>query len=179
MQELTTPTSSLCAEIDSILKRYFGKNLYYPNEQNASRLLKLRVWSLRYKVDLIYILQKLLPYLEKVASKHYLRKGSSRGLGVSIPVLTGPAAEEYLKKCIAQDFPDAENILAWKESEKERCIDLMEKDEVMGKPRPILHYEKVSDFVDSYSRRIRQTRKSSDRLDKKMSKIPYRGNPWR
>lgn len=178
MSELQTPVTEVCAEIEKILHKDFGKTLYFPNRQNAARLLKLKVWSIRYSVSIRYILSKLVPYFEHIASRHYLRK-DSKGLGVSIPVLTGKAAEEKLKEFIAKEFHDSENVLDWKESERERCIRLMEKEEVMGRPRPILQYRNVNDFVDAYSSKIDIKRKEADRLAKKMAKQPWRGNPWR
>lgn len=174
---LSSALDKIRFEFEDSVRNDFGKKMYRIKPDDSMRLLKLRVWSVRYKVSVRYILLKLVPHFERFARAY--RRNSSDGLGVTIAVLTGNAAEEKLRECIAKDFPDGENTVAWKEAAKARCIAIMDKDEIMGRPKPFLHHKTIDAFMDSYKTRISQMQREQEKLDKKMSKQPWRDNPWR
>lgn len=178
---LFSPLNKLEFQIDGILRRVLDKQLYSPKRDDVVRLFKLTIWAERYSVSLEYILGRLVPHYEKLAQRHYVRRnaGASKGLGVSVAVLTGPAAEEKLREFIVRDFPDDEHIASAREEAKETCLGIMDKHQLTGRPRSILRYETVSDFIEAYAGGIDRNRKSTSRLEKKMSKQPWRGNPWR
>src|ERR1700744_5083717 len=100
--------TKFAAEIDTVLRTNFGKQLYYPKQDDQYRLLRLKMWCERYKVSLPYILGVLIPHFEFLANKHRGRaKGSvSKGIGTTIANLTGQASEKLLVERIAKDYPD-------------------------------------------------------------------------
>lgn len=177
---LFSPLTRLEFEVDAILRKRLDKQLYQPKRDDSLRLQRLKVWSMRYSVSLEYILTKLIPHFEKLAQRHYIRRsaGQSKGIGVSIAVLTGPAAEEKLKEFIQKDFPSNENVAIWRENEQERCLAILDEIEY-GRPKPILHFKSVSDFVKAYSNGIDRKRRKGRKLDNKLGKQPWRGNPWK
>lgn len=174
------PASSWELEVDAELRKQFGKQLWVRKSDDRLRLLKLRVWSLRYHVPLQYILAVLVPHFEKLASRQYIRKraGSSKGLGFPITVLCGDVAHEFLQERIAKDFPSKENTQTWIEGHKQLCLEKTEMDEVVAKPRAVLAYRSVGDFVKSYGRGIDRTRRDADRAERKLRKQPWRTNPF-
>lgn len=165
-------------EVDAIVRKEFEAQIFALKSDDAIRLLKLRVWSERYKVSVHYIVCRLIPYYRKMAH-NFRRRPDSKGIGVTIAVLTGKAAEEKLREFIAKDFPDGENVADWKESERARCIALADPEALVGKPKPFLHYTSIKSFLDSYTSRIGSLQREQTKLDKKMAKQPWRGNPWR
>lgn len=175
---LSSALDQIRYEVDSILRKEFGTQLFQMKSDDAIRLLRLRVWSTRYKVSVCYILKRLIPHFKKYAS-NFRRRYNDKGIGVTIAVLTGKVAEQKLKEFIARDFVDGENITDWKEQEKARCLSLINGDEVVGRPKPFLHYKSIKQFIESYERRVTSMSKDLTRIEKKLSKQPYRGNPFR
>jgi hypothetical protein len=176
-------TSDFVTEIDSLLRKQFNKQIYYPKQDDQYRLLKLKVWSERYKVSVGYILSVLIPYFEKLAYKHSRRPREkvSKGIGTTIATLTGPSAEAYLSEQILKDFKDGENALAWKEDKKEECLRILDAEEgiVKKKPKGVLAYKSIAAYRKAYMERIKHTRDEQDKLTKQLAKQPWRGNPFR
>jgi hypothetical protein len=167
-------------EIDTILRKNFDKRLYYPKREDSIRLLKLRVWENRYKVTLEYILGVLIPHFAKM-SERFRRKVSS-GIGTTIPILTGQAAEEFLKLRISKDFPNNENVLDWKERYKTICLKKIKESEgtiPSRKSRGVLQFKSVNAFLKAYEAKIEAARKEDRIAEKSLAKQPWRGNPWR
>jgi hypothetical protein len=68
--------------------------------------LNWKSWRLRYAVTVDFILTTLLDHFNRIRQK-------TRGtisLGVSVPLLTGPRAEEIIKTAVADAFPNGENL---------------------------------------------------------------------
>lgn len=176
-------TSDTVALIDSLLRKQFNKQLFYPKQDDQYRLLKLRVWSERHKVSIGYILSVLVPHYEKMAYKHSNkpREKVSKGIGTTISVLTGPSAEAYLVEQMAKDFPDSENVVSWKEDKKHECLrKLAAEDEVSSKkPKTILQYTSIAAYRKAYIQRITNSRNTEEKVIKQLSKQPWRGNPFR
>lgn len=181
---IATEVTQIVDAVDSILRKSFGKQLFYPKEDDQIRLLRLKMWSERYSVSVDYILGRLVPYFEKLAVKHSRkpREKMSKGIGTTIAVLTGPAAEAYLKDCIGKEFPDGEHIIAWKQNKREECLAKMDEDEgevTQRKPKSILQYPTLAAFRRAYEARITHKRKTEGKLEKKLARQPWRGNPFR
>ncbi|MGI4811790.1 MAG: hypothetical protein ACRYGG_00390 [Janthinobacterium lividum] len=169
-------------EVDSILKKSFDKQLFSVKEDDKVRLLKLKMWSVRYKVSIKYILEKLIPHFEKYGNKSRGKAGTSKGLGTTIPILTGPSAEALLVENIKRDYPDNENVLSWRQRTQLEFIGLVQVDEdelVTKQPKGILQYNSVSDYRKAYEARIQRTRKTEEKIVKSISRQPFRNNPWR
>src|SRR5262245_4004056 len=63
---------------------------------DQARLLKLAMWGRRYSVEIHEILDLILPILRGQVRQSPYRKRS--GIGVTVPALTGPAAERILNQ---------------------------------------------------------------------------------
>jgi hypothetical protein len=171
------------SEVDNILRKQFSKQLFFPKKDDQHRLLKLRVWSERYKVSIGYILSVLIPYFEKLSYKHSRRPREkvSKGIGTTISILTGAVAETYLSDQILKDFPDGEHILAWKQEKQNECIRKIRQQEDIHtkKPKGILQFKTLAAYRKAYTLRIKNIRDDSDKLVKQLAKQPFRGNPFR
>lgn len=175
---LSSSLDQIRYEVDSIIRKEFGTQLFQLTPDNAMRLLKLRVWSVRYKVSVRYILLRLVPYYKKFA-QNFRRRYNEKGLGITIAVLTGRSAEQKLREFILKDFPDGENLVDWKEDAKQRCLDIVNRDELVGRPKPFLQYKSIKAFIVSYEKRIATMNSDLSRSEKQLAKQPWRGNPFR
>lgn len=136
------------------------------------------VWSERYGVSIGYIIEALLTYYYHNLPKHSRDKANrSRGLGIRIATLVGDVSLSILHSHLANDFPDGNNLAAFKEEEKERIVDILD-DSMPRKARSVLQYESMDRFVKAYERSIVAKRSNVSRLAHKMCKIKWRGNPW-
>lgn len=175
---ISSAVVTMCGDVDRILRQSFSKQLYNPKHEDQVRLLKLRMWEQKYRVSLKYILDTLVPHYEKLG-KRKTGRANSKGLGTTIAILTGPAAEEYLCERIAKDFPDNENVIDWKEKERQRCLALLDKEELIGRPRKILSYPTLSEYMKVYRKKVEKARRSTSKRETKLAKQPWRNNPWR
>ena len=179
---IATEVSKVVGDVDELLKKNFNKQLFYPKQDDQIRLLRLKVWSERYEVTLYYILSKLIPRFEAIAKKHSGRAGKSKGLGTTISILTGPAAEEYLVACIAKEFLDDEHKTTWRQDRQQECIRLVTADEDDTPTRPpkrVIDFPTISAFRMAYEKRIKRNRREEDKLIRQLSKQPWRSNPFR
>jgi hypothetical protein len=180
---IDTVINSIVTEVDTILRKQFNKQLFYPKIDDQHRLLKLKVWSERYKVSIGYILSVLIPYFEKLAYKHSRRPRErvSKGIGTTISTLTGPAAESYLLEQINKDFSDGENVIAWKQDKQQACLRKIELDENIRikKPKGVLGYPTLASYRRAYLKRIKGIRDIEEKLVKQLSRQPWRENPFR
>ena len=165
-------------EVNRALRTLGDKQLWNITQTDSLRLTKLKLWSLRYGVSINYILAKLLEYhvarLPKYAKD---RANQSRGLGIRIATLTGNVSEKHLKDCIFQGYPDGENLVALKESERDRIIDLLDE-ELPSKPKGVLAHQSINSFVEGYTAKMNRRKKESLAVERQMLKMHWRGNPW-
>jgi hypothetical protein len=168
-------------DVDKALQRiYPQKKLWKVSELDSARLTKLLVWSERYGVSLEYILETLLGYYySSLPRANRDRAKQGRSLGVRIATLVGNASHSVLLDHLQADFPDGNNLAAFKEEEKERIADILDPDYVPRRARGILQFKTVSSYVNAYTRLMELRRKGVSRIDKKMGKIAWRGNPWK
>ena len=171
---------SIKNEINAALRNlYPDKQIWNITLQDQLRLVKLKVWSERYSLPVTYILLKLLEYHWSRLPKPQRDKAkASKGLGIRIATLIGSVSERHLKDCIFQDFPDGDHLVVFKEAERDRIVDLLEE-ELPSRPKGVLWHKTISNFIESYTRNLQSTQKTDSSYAKKLSKIPYRGNPWR
>lgn len=160
-------------------KIYPKKRLWQITEGTSGRLTKLLVWSERFGVPLEYVLEVLLGYYYSTLPKgRQFKAKTSRSLGISVATLVGKQSFEILKENLAKDFPDGNNLAAWNEQEKERITAMLDV-ELTPKARSVLHYGSMRSFMDAYITHIEQQKKEADKLETKMKRIAWRGNPWR
>jgi hypothetical protein len=147
------------------------------NDKDKLRLLRLRVWSMRYKISIPEILDLIVKPLRKKV------RGRARGLGLSIATLTGAVAEEILEDRIVERYPDGANISAWKETERDRQLLAEWLEETDGMPVhdsviTLLEVGDVEDYTKAYATRIAAARKRNESELWRRRRKRYRGNPW-
>ena len=178
---LITEVNANVLEVDNILRTKFNKQLFYPKQEDQLRLLRLRLWSERYCVSIEYLLDKLIPHFEKIAMRHRGKAFKSKGIGTTISVLTGPAAEEFIIQQVGKDFPNNENKSAAKQEARDRILLEMRKAEGIdiGKPKSILQFKTVTAYNRYYRTRITAQQKLDSKIEKLLMSQPWRGNPFR
>jgi hypothetical protein len=166
-------------DVDNALQKiYPEKKLWKVTELDSARLTKLLVWSERYGVSLEYILEVLLSfYYSNLPKLHRARALRSRAIGFRISTLTGDYSLAHLLSHLESDFPDGNNLAAFKEEEKERIADSLD-DELPRKNRSVLQFPTLDKFVSTYTRRAEIRREGTRRVANKMKKMKWRGNPW-
>jgi hypothetical protein len=173
---------SVEGEFNEILRNVYGRKIWKLKEIDSARLMKLKVWESIYAVDMKYILGKLLPYYWNILPK-YLKAKVERNqtLGVKIASLVSIRSEDILDQAIIEDFPDGENFQSRKEDARNECIEMiaLDNDEIPARPKKMLAYNKVSDAMKAYHRKIERQRSAFSRLAKKRRRMAWRGNPWR
>jgi hypothetical protein len=160
-----------------------GKSIYGKFKRiDILRMVKLQVWSWRYRLEIEEILDLVVPYLRDTVTTKQKKK---YGLGCSIASLTGDGSEKILVNAIAQEYPDGEHKYAWRQREQQRQLEaerLEESDGLVVKeraPRGILDFDSVEEFLQYSARRVeRIRRKRSAEYGPKRRSKKYRGNPW-
>jgi hypothetical protein len=158
--------------------------LAYPHKQlwkvkEPLRLVKLKVWEERYHVSLTYVLKTILGHWYATMPKDRRTKArDAKSLGIGLAQLTGVAAESILKEKVMEDFPDGENEAIHKQDERDRILEFLDQ-ELPTRQKSILAYSKISDFVASYRKSIDRRRRETDTISVKMSRMAWRGNPFR
>lgn len=177
-REVTAVTIRIASEVTTALEASTGRTIWHLSETNRFKLYRLWIWKQRYKVTLEYILGVLVPYFTKGVEKRTGKK--SKGLGISIPVLCGDVAEEILQERIARDFPDGEHLSHYREEEKERISAIITPpSDFPTRVRKSLQFASLDDEASAYKKSINRSVRKSSNIDRKMKKIPFRGNPWR
>lgn len=169
-------------DVDRALQRiYPQKKLWKVSEADSCRLTKLLVWSERYGVSLEYILETLLTYYYDNLPKSTRSKSRmAKSLGVRVATLCGDVSLSILRNSLERDFPDGNNLAAFKEEEKERIAEtVLNPDGLPRKARGPLQFKTVSAYVNAYTRQMELRRRGVSRIARKMSKIAWRGNPWK
>lgn len=156
------------------------KQLWKVSELDSARLTKLLVWGERYGVTTEYILEVILGFYYSTLPKLLrVRAKSSRALGIRISSLVSDLSHTVLCEHLEYDFPDGSNLAAFKEEEKERIAELLDPDELPRKSRGVLQHDSIDSFVKAYTRQMEVRRTGVSRIDRKMKKLAWRGNPWR
>src|SRR5678809_225253 len=107
LAQLWVSTNQIIGELDEWVLRTDGKEVRLRFKKiDQVRLLKLRVWSFRYQMEISDILDLIMPILR--AQMHYKKK--RYGLGVSIRSLTGKGAERILTQELKRHDPEGDHI---------------------------------------------------------------------
>lgn len=164
--------------VDRVLKETQNRKLFgTPSPTDQMRLLSLRTWCFKYKLDLEQILNILIPIWTKRFER--FKKHSNDGiksLGCKIATLCGDKSEQILISELKKLYPNDEYIQVWKSREQEKQL---RRNEDLG-DRLIIKSQTIEGFVDKYKRTILRERK--DYLKKinsgKFTKRKYPGSPW-
>ncbi len=137
-------------------------------DDDYTRLLTLRAWMLRYKVDLQFILRVLFDYYAKHRKRRFRTKVT---LGVRIPTLTGIRSRQVLEEAILQYFPQSENIALYRVEAQRQILEAPTTIKVpsMGK---------LGRYLRIYTKRVLTQRRVFQSAEKKYQRA-WRGNPWR
>lgn len=151
------------AEVKRQTKRSYFKA---PPVNDQIRLLTLKVWMVRHKVRLDFIVRILVTYWQK-KFEHKIKK-QKYGIGVGIATLTGRVSEQILISVIGKEFPHEENVIEWRSTMQ-----------MLRLRRPVV---KVTgeDFAERYEHSIRTRQAQLDTAlgSGKYKRRMYRDNPW-
>ena len=162
------------------LERVVGKHLALgPPDQ--VRLIKLRVWERRYRILIAEILNVLLPIL-----RSQVRRPKRRAvIGIAVATLTSQAAEKILSEELRKQYPEGENLILWRDRERERQLEAEARDQCDGlMPRKrdlrMLDSDGAADFLKQYEADVLATRERSRKelMQEWRRRKLYRGNPW-
>jgi hypothetical protein len=159
-------------KFNDVLKKETGREyLKAPKIDEQYRLLTFRYWISKHKVSLEFIVQHVVKYW----IKKYERPRKSRikiGVGVRLATLTGMVSEQILLKNINAEFPNEENVLDWRQQQRNKQIPI----EISN----ISRGENPEDFVKNYLARVERKQRTADwDVDKKKRfKRNYRDNPY-
>jgi len=165
-----TEVSHALVRIENLKRRAANDSLLPPETkavllrgENALRLLNLRTWTIRYNVNIDFILSFLLDkYFVKMRSKPMAGEVS---LGITAAALTGVKARRVLEEEIALAFPTGENIKAAREETRHRIHPI----------EPLGILPAGSGMVEAYGEAMQERQRL--RRIKYVSKRAWRGNP--
>lgn len=146
---------------------------------DQTRALRLKIWSLRYRLSVEEILDILVPILRTLVKK----PKKNIILGIRIAGLTGDGAEKILKSEIEKRYPEHEHVALWREMERERQL-CREREDDGGIVAPdriggMLDYPTLQAYCDSYRSKIEERRRNDEVNEKQRRKRNYRWNPYR
>ena len=177
----TEYTYKVAKELSKIRKEQVTLYIRMPDKY---RLLKLKVWSEKYRVPLIFILSTLIPLWESFIQRRS-RQVKREGLNVRVSTLTGKKSEEFLKEAIKKEFPDGANKQLWIAKHRERILakailDSQDKDLLTRsqKVQDLSEFTTPKQYVAYYRRRVRYLSSSREKIIQQMEERPYRSNPF-
>lgn len=185
LSELWSVTLQMVGELETYLQRQTGKRarLQYKSDKQV-RLLRLKLWSVRYKISVQEVLDLIVPGLRSQMQGIKFKK---YGIGVGVNALTGKKAEEILRDNLRDRYPDNEHLTLWREQEKERQLERERTEDLEGlKPheKPVvslLESDSMEEFLTGYRDSIQKEKSQQDRVQTETwrKRKAYRGSPWR
>lgn len=196
MKEMTLISKMYVSRIQKALRllRQDDRLSLYFTDKDRIRLLTLRVWEKKYKIDTLTMLHILIPFWDRFMNKRVKR--ISKSLGVRVATLTGKKSEQILVDTLHQTFPNQENVALWMSSQREQIISdelkrvkksdkfgprvdpsSMEDDET-GKILGLTDFSSPAKYLRYYRKWIRKEQAQRDRIQNEMRKYPYRNNPF-
>jgi hypothetical protein len=144
------------------------------------RILRLRTWTLRYRVTAGELLDIVMPVLRRI-QKGGRRKPGPHSLGIRITSLTGKFAEQVLREGVLSAGVD------WRERERDRQLAAEEAEAADGMRvreqgmTSVLEAGSVRQYTADYTARVMARR---EKLRREAAaawrrRRAYRGNPWR
>ncbi len=185
ISELWQATNQITSEIERWLHTREAKTIPLRFKAiDQARLLRLRVWSVKYYIPIIEILDILIPELRLLAKK----KNPRYAIGVSISMLCGSGAEKLLRDKLSRRYPDSEHFLLWREHTRDAQLEAEAKDtsesDLISRStgyKRLIDAPSVLDYVQQYESKI--TEKSDQQQiavsQKWRRRKAYRGNPFR
>lgn len=140
------------------------------SDEDILKLMTLEMWSVRYEVDLKFVVEQLLAYWR---GRYKLKAFHTSGMGTKVPSFVGQHSEQILRERILRQYPDGENILAQRNTARLRLIALA-SDGVEAKKS----YADPAEFVSRYRAAMMRAQKFEGRMSEHMKRRKYRGNPW-
>ncbi len=162
--------------VDKVLQDSMGKRLYgSPTFQDQQRLLSLRTWTIKYRVDLEFILRILVGYWSARFSNHTKFKKGNSGLGCKIATLCGDASEAILASRLKEDYPNNEQLAIWKTHEQEKQL---RRNEELVETK--IMAQTLDQYVAKYRRKVIKERKEYHQKinSGKLTRRQYPGSPW-
>jgi hypothetical protein len=166
-------------------------------QKDKYRLLTLRAWETKYKIDLKTILQILLPFWEAFVQRRS-RKMKKAGLNVRVSTLVGKKSEQILKDQINKLYPSSEHKTLWMMNERENIVQnylkRLEKksdDGVRsrsdpsgmyspdGRPKTLIDFNSPDAFMKYYRKYMKKESLAREEIEMIMKKYAYRNNPFR
>lgn len=169
--------TDISAKVILAIENSTGRKVWHVKDKDLARLHRLWMWSQRYSISLEYVTGTLVTYFARGVERHTGRK--SKGLGVSIPTLTGDVAENILRQQIEKDFPDRENVAAYRDAQQTYCYDTLEHQDVQVRIKPTLEYRTLKRATDAIVQSIELRRARYQKIARSLKKIPFRANPFR
>lgn len=154
-------------------------HISFTKEQQL-KLLKLRLLSERYKLDIPEILDILVPLMRD----RFMHNKRTFGLGININVLCGQAAERWLFEELKKHDSDDDHIVEFKARARDRQIEAelaLDSDGVAERVQySALDAPSIPLFIEAYSKRVLSKRTEDEKMrnDPSRRRKPYRGNPW-
>lgn len=145
--------------------------IYFSKE--AALLLNLKVWTLRYHVDLEFILFELLSYYRGNKGSPYLppnprHRFGCLGVGVNLATLCGDRSRQILEDKVAKTYPAGGNDLAYRQSLR---LQVLQTAPVKG-----LHYHNFEEMTAQYQKTMHSRHVKKDEI---YFSRAWRDNPWR
>ena len=94
------------------------------------RLLTLTVWSARYRISLVWLLDAVLTRFRTQRRLPIVKIPEELSLGLSAAMLTGDAARSAVEDRLAREFPNGENMKASRQASASPMPDLNDDDYV-------------------------------------------------
>lgn len=167
--------------VELSLSRIRGESVtLWLKKQDMYKLLKLKVWSQKYRVGVPYILKTLLPFWEQFVQRHS-KKMKKQGLNVRVSTLIGKKSEVILQDVIKRDYPNDLQKTLYIATERERLYRIAEardSDEFKVKSKSLLNSTSPKQYVTAYRHRIKETQKLREKFEAEMQLRNYRGNPF-
>lgn len=141
------------------------------------RLLRLKLWSLRYHLPVEEILDILLPILRAQVAKPKKRIM----LGIRVPALVGDGALEILKREIDKRYPGHEHLALWRDAERQKQLRRECREEgvpTVEKALLMEEYPTLRAYCDAYRAKIGRVRREEEVNQSRRSRRNYRWNPW-
>lgn len=175
MKKLKPITRNFVQRVEHTLEDIRNEKVkLFLTEKDQYRLLILRVWEDKYKIDLRYILQTLVPFWEGFIQRRS-KKMKSRGLNVKVSTLTGKKSEQILVDSISKSFPNRENFSLWIAYHKERIIQNHLKQETRSQKE----FSTPGSYLRYYRKQLKTESKLREQITADMKSRNYRNNPFR
>jgi len=136
------------------------------SDQHTLLLMNWKTWTVRYAVTVDFVLITLLDYFKKIRRK----RPYQITLGVGVPQLTGPRAQEIIEAAVSATFPDGENLAAQRSEMMSRIVSRRLLKFPPGTP--------LRTSLKEYKQAIEQHQQRSRTLPKQYIRA-WRGNPFR